>query len=81
MTPSTCARSAEIKSVSSGDAAEGRTDHFGRHHEESQLRPGRGAINDRIDDANCAKYSRSKDLEPIIGRRARSATFKVMPRK
>ena len=39
-----------------------------------------GAINDRIDDANRAKYKDSPYLSPMIGARARSATVEVVPR-
>jgi hypothetical protein len=38
-----------------------------------------GPINDRIDDAYRAKYQGSPYLGPMIGRRARSATVKIMP--
>ncbi|MGA7409715.1 MAG: DUF2255 family protein [Bryobacteraceae bacterium] len=39
-----------------------------------------GPINDRIDDAYRAKYQESTYLSPMIGKRARSATVKIMPR-
>jgi hypothetical protein len=48
---------------------------------EVSFEPVDGGISDRIDDAYRAKYSRSKYLEPMIGKRAWSATVKVMPRK
>jgi hypothetical protein len=38
-----------------------------------------GPINDRIDDAYRVKYQGSPYLAPMIGRRARSATVKIMP--
>ncbi len=36
-------------------------------------------LNDRIDDAYRAKYHGSPYLNPMIGKRARSATVRVMP--
>jgi hypothetical protein len=39
-----------------------------------------GSTNDRIDDAYRAKYPGSPYLNPMIGKRARAATVKVMPR-
>jgi hypothetical protein len=39
-----------------------------------------GLLNDRIDEAYRAKYSRSPYLKPMIGARARSATVKIMPK-
>jgi len=39
-----------------------------------------GPTNDRIDDAYRAKYHGSPYLNPMIGKRARAATVKVMPR-
>jgi hypothetical protein len=42
--------------------------------------PVTGAINERIDDAYRAKYSKSPYLDPMIAARARSATIKVIPR-
>jgi len=41
---------------------------------------GAGPVNDRVDDAYRKKYRGSSHLGPMIGRRARSATVKVMPR-
>lgn len=38
-----------------------------------------GSINDRIDDAYRVKYENSPYLQPIIGKRARSATVKIEP--
>jgi hypothetical protein len=40
-----------------------------------------GPINDAIDDAYRAKYKGSPYLRPMIGKSARSATVKVMPRE
>jgi hypothetical protein len=40
-----------------------------------------GAINDRIDEAYRAKYKTSPYLQPMIGKRARSASVKITPRK
>ncbi len=40
-----------------------------------------GAINDRIDEAYRAKYKTSPYLQPMIGKRARSATVKITPRR
>lgn len=39
-----------------------------------------GELNDRIDDAYRAKYSKSTYLAPMIGERARAATVKIAPR-
>ena len=39
-----------------------------------------GPTNDRVDDAYRAKYYGSPYLNPMIGKRARAATVKVMPR-
>lgn len=44
---------------------------------EVAFEPVEGAVNDRIDDA----YRKSSYLEPMVGARARGATFKVVPRK
>ncbi len=41
--------------------------------------PADGRINDRIDDAYRAKYRGSPYLDPMIGKRARSATVRIMP--
>lgn len=38
-------------------------------------------INDRIDDAYRAKYKTSPYLQPMIGKRSRSATMKIEPSK
>ena len=38
-----------------------------------------GAINDRIDDAYRAKYRGSPYLDPMIGKRARAATIRILP--
>ncbi len=40
-----------------------------------------GAINDLIDDAYRAKYHGSAYLNAMIGKRARSATVKILPRE
>jgi hypothetical protein len=40
-----------------------------------------GEINDRIDDAYRAKYKGSPYLDPMIAKRARSATVRVIPRE
>ena len=48
---------------------------------EVSFEPVSGAINDRIDEAYKAKYSRSPYLKPMIGARARAATVKIMPRE
>lgn len=40
-----------------------------------------GEMNDRIDEAYKAKYSRSPYLKPMIGACARAATVKIMPRQ
>lgn len=42
--------------------------------------PVEGAINDRIDDAYRTKYHDSPYLDPMISKRAREATVKVIPR-
>ena len=42
--------------------------------------PVTGAINERIDDAYHAKYSKSSYLGPMTAARARSATVKIIPR-
>lgn len=47
---------------------------------EVSFAPVDGPINDRIDDAYRKKYSSSPYLEPMIGKRARSATVNVSPR-
>lgn len=39
-----------------------------------------GPINDRIDDAYRARYEASPYLGPMIGKRARSATIRIIPR-
>jgi hypothetical protein len=40
-----------------------------------------GPINNQVDDAYRAKYGGSQYLTPMIGKRARSATVRVMPVK
>jgi hypothetical protein len=42
--------------------------------------PGHEALNDRIDDAYRTKYRGSPYLNAMIGKRARAATVKIMPR-
>ena len=49
--------------------------------QEVSFEPVDGAINELVDDAYRAKYKGSPYLDPMIGKRARSATVKVMPRK
>jgi hypothetical protein len=43
--------------------------------------PGNERMSDRIDEAYRAKYRGSPYLEPMIGKRARSATVRIMPRE
>jgi hypothetical protein len=47
---------------------------------EVAFEPVDGPINDRIDDAYRTKYRTSTYLDPMIGKRARSATIKITPR-
>jgi len=47
---------------------------------EVSLEPVEGPVNDQIDEAYRAKYGGSPYLEPMIGKRARAATVKVVPR-
>jgi len=47
---------------------------------EVSFEPAEGPINDRIDDAYRTKYTGSPYLNPMIGKRARSATIKITPR-
>lgn len=47
---------------------------------EVAFEPVEGAMNDRIDDAYRAKFESSPYLRPMIGKSARSATVKLMPR-
>jgi hypothetical protein len=47
---------------------------------EIALEPIDGPINDRIDDAYRTKYDGSPYLKPMIGKRARSANVRIMPR-
>jgi hypothetical protein len=47
---------------------------------EVTFEPIEGAINDRIDEAYRVKYRDSRYLDPMIGRRARSATVRIDPR-
>jgi hypothetical protein len=46
---------------------------------EVAFEPVEGPVNDRIDDVYRAKYKGSPYLDPMIGKRAHSATVKVMP--
>jgi hypothetical protein len=46
---------------------------------EVTFEPVDGPINDRIDDAYRAKYRGSPYLDPMINKRARSATVRIMP--
>ena len=46
---------------------------------EVAFEPVDGPINDRIDDAYRTKYHGSPYLDPMIGKRARSATIRIMP--
>ena len=48
---------------------------------EVKFEPVDGAINEKIDDAYRAKYKGSAYLKPMIGKRARSATIRIMPRE
>ena len=47
---------------------------------EVTFEPVEGAINDEVDTAYRAKYKNGAYLSPMIGKRARSATVRVMPR-
>src|SRR5580692_7623586 len=47
---------------------------------EVALEPVVGPMNDRIDEDYRAKYRGSPYLDPMIGRRARAATVRIMPR-
>jgi hypothetical protein len=47
---------------------------------EVAFEPVDGVIQDRIDDAYCAKYRGSPYLSPMINARARAATVKLIPR-
>ena len=46
---------------------------------EVTFEPVEGSVNDLIDEAYQKKYHNSPYLSPMIGKRARSATVKVMP--
>ena len=48
---------------------------------EVTFEPVDGQINDRVDDAYRAKYHGSPYLNPMIGKRARSAMVRTMPRE
>ena len=43
--------------------------------------PVEGPMNDRIDNAYSTKYKASPYLPPMIGKRARSATVRIVPQK
>jgi hypothetical protein len=47
---------------------------------EVALAPVEGPMNDRIDEAYRAKYRGSPYLDPMIGKRARAATVRIIPR-
>jgi hypothetical protein len=47
---------------------------------EVSFEPVSGAILEQIDDAYKAKYKNSKYLSPMIGKNARAATVKIIPR-
>lgn len=44
-----------------------------------RFEPVSGAINDSIDEAYRAKYSRSRYLAPMISERSRAATVRILP--
>ena len=46
---------------------------------EVTFEPVDGPMNDRIDDAYRAKYKSSPYVSPMIGKRARAATVRIMP--
>jgi len=46
---------------------------------EVEFEPVDGEVNDRIDEGYRAKYKGSPYLDPMIGKRARSATVRVVP--
>jgi hypothetical protein len=48
---------------------------------EVAFEPVEGAINEQIDDAYRKKYKDSPYLKPMIGKRARSATIRIVPRE
>ena len=48
---------------------------------EVAFEPVEGPMNDRIDDAYSSKYKGSPYLSPVIGKHARSATIRIVPRK
>jgi hypothetical protein len=66
--------------VSGCRAAEGGADYTAGITKEVSFEPVDGSINDRIDDAYHAKYHGSPYLHPMVSRRARAATVKVLPR-
>ena len=56
-----------------------RPDHGGGDHKDVTFEAVAGSINDRIDEAYRAKYKSSDYLQPMIGKRAQSATVKFEP--
>jgi hypothetical protein len=48
---------------------------------EVSFEPVDGPMNDRVDEAYRAKYRSSPYLDPMIGKRARSATVRIVPRE
>lgn len=48
---------------------------------EVSFEPVEGMVNEQIDEAYQAKYGSSPYLEPMIGKRARAATVRVVPRE
>ncbi len=48
---------------------------------EVSFEPVDGPMNDRVDEAYRAKYRTSPYLDPMIGKRARSATVRIVPRE
>lgn len=58
----------------------GRITAAGMTHEVA-FEPVEGPMNDRIDDAYRGKYKGSPYLPPMIGKHARSATVKIVPRR
>ena len=48
---------------------------------EVAFEPVEGPMNDRIDDAYSGKYKGSPYLPPMVGKHARSATVRIVPRK
>lgn len=44
-----------------------------------RFEPVDSSLNERIDEAYCAKYRDSRYLEPMVGPRARKATIQILP--